>query len=222
MTLSTLPKELRREILNCLAENYDGRKAKIRGLHNLSATCRSFNSLCGHIIFHTYYLDIRNSFINVAFPKGSANKSWNHNTIQTRLAHLRTKSAFVREIYITDQWDFKSPSNAFPTEFIPELLNTLRTLEVITSVHLVTYRHWVAFNTKIDPDLWKWLVDVRPRMLFLNGYFDIPVGEELRPIENLDTLNLHSCTNSIKALIDVSVHMVFFWIWSIDRYCIAT
>jgi hypothetical protein len=217
MTLSTLPKELCHKIVDCLAEDYDGRKAKIRGLHILSATCWSLNSLCGHIIFHTYYLDIRCSFTDVAYPKGSANKSWNIDVIQARLALLQTKSAFVREIHITDRWDFEPPQDSFPTKFIPKLLDTLRMLRVLTSIHLVTYRCFVGFNTTIHPDLWAWIVDARPRMLFLEGYFEIPAGNTLQPIENLDTLSVHSCTNGNKALIDVSsVHMYFFRIWLID------
>lgn len=205
MTLSTFPKELRHEIVAHLAGSYDGRKAKIRGLSNLFATCWSLNSLRGHIIFHTYYLDIWSSFINKVYPEPGSIRFWNHSAIQTRLAHLQTKFAFVCEIYITDVWDWESRQGAFPMAFMPELLCTLRMLGVLTAVHLVTHRYWIGFNAMIDPDLWQWVVDVKPTTFSLDGYFEIPTGVVLQPIENLDKFSLRSCSNANKALIDVSL-----------------
>jgi hypothetical protein len=58
----------------------------------------------------------------------------------------------------------------------------------------------------ISTELWKWVVEVSPTLLFLmDGHFEFPQIEILQPIENLETLALVSCTNAtIKALRDVS------------------
>jgi len=212
-TLSTLSEDLLLEIVNRLVENYDGFKSQIAGLRSLSLTCSFLNFFCGHVIFRTYRLDIRRFRWQAtgAFPKGSITESWDGGAINFRLAHLRSKAPFVREIHITDQGELASgafqvaPSGAmaFPSGFIPELLSTLRMLKGLTSIHLITHSDSQRPNAIIDTDLWNWLLGVGPTGFSLNGHFELPNGKVLQPIENLTMLRLHSCTNANKTLLDV-------------------
>jgi hypothetical protein len=213
--LSTLSEDLCLEIVDRLLENSEGVKNRIAGLRNLSLTSSSLNYFCGYVIFRTYCLDIRRSHWKTTgvYPKGSTTETWDEGAISQRLAHLKEKSPFVREIYITDQGEssyrVSAPSEAvaFHPDFIPELLSTLYLLRGLTAVHLVTHSDPEKPNTILDPKLWKWLHAAGPSTFSLIGHFEVPKGEVLRPIASLDTLRLHSCTNGNKALIDVcSLH----------------
>ena len=205
VTLSTLPSDLSFEILAFLTHNpYDSsRKARISALRNLSLTCSSLNSLCASIIFRTYYLDIRASLSSLY----GAPRNVDDDNIQTRLAHLKSKAPFIREIYITDQGDSKSSIAPFPKSFILELLATLYTLKSLTAVHLRTHDSLDRPNAIISPSIWRWLLEVNPSTLSLIGHFEIPQEDAyvFRPIANIDDLRIHSCTDASKALIDVSV-----------------
>lgn len=211
MPLTALPEELHLEIVDHLANSYQHKnRIDIAGLRNLSTTCAAFNFACAHVIFQTYHLDIRNSVAGLrdkSYPRGSTVHTWDHGAIKVRLAHLQSKAPFVRRIYITDEGDWNSTTNAFPPTFIPELLSTLRMLSAVTEVHLITHSHWVRPNAMIDTDLWKWIVEVGPRKLLLDGHFEIPKGENLQPVKDLSMFGLHSCTNITKRLIHVSLSM---------------
>lgn len=210
-TLSTLPEDPCLEIVDRLLESYDGYKNQIAGLRNLSLACTSLNFLCGRVIFRTYHLDIRRFHWKtiVSYPKGSTTDNWDEGAIKLRLAHLRNKAPFVREIYITDQgetvYHALAPSEAiaFPAKFMPELLSTLRMLKGLTAIHLVTHCNAERPNTVINAELWRWLLEVKPTTLSLTGHFEVPKGEILQPIQNLTMLRVHSSTNANSALIVV-------------------
>jgi hypothetical protein len=216
MTLSALPQELRLKIVDHLTDSCDDddNNSKVAMVRNLSTTCRSLNLTCGHVVFHSYHLDIRDSLSRKMYtrhPSGTYIYSWNHSAIKARLAHLQSKAPFVRKIYITDDGDGYQSSapqdetRPFPPAFIPELLSTLRMLGPLHAVHIVTHDRWDLPNVMMSTELWAWVVEVSPTLFLIDGHFEFPLGEILQPIENLETLGLFSCTNAtIKALCDVS------------------
>jgi hypothetical protein len=216
MTLSALPHELRLKIVHHLTDGCDDDddNSKVAMVRNLSTTCRSLNFTCGHIIFRSYHLDIRDSLsreMHTRHPCGTYIYTWNHSMIKARLAHLQSKAPFVREIFIADDGDgyqSSAPQNEtrpFPPAFIPELLSTLRMLGPLYTVYIVTHDRWDLPNVMISTELWSWVVEVSPTKLFVVGHFEFPLGEVLQPIENLDILGHILCTNgTMKALLDVS------------------
>jgi hypothetical protein len=216
MALSALSKDLRLKIVHHLADSCDSddQSNKAAMVFNLSTTCRSLNYTCGHVIFHTYNLDIRDSLFRTTdarHPSGTYIYSWNHSAIKVRLAHLRSKAPFVRKIHITDDGDVyrssapQDKTRPFPPAFIPELLSTLRMLGPLHTIYFFTHDRWDLPNAMISTELWSWVVDVSPKTLSLLGHFEFPPGE-VELIESLESLALMSCTNAtIKALLDVSL-----------------
>lgn len=143
------------------------------------------------------------------FPPGII-EIWDDASIKLRLAHLRSKASYVRELVITDHgvspWGRMDPDpmpRAFPEEFIPELLDTLRVLHSLTVVHLVTHTSTDSPNPPLSIGIWNWLLDVRPTKFVLSGNFQVADGQISQPIETLDGLEIKSYGVHNKAIVDV-------------------
>jgi hypothetical protein len=209
--LSTLSEDIRYEIVKQLVEpttqlRYPYKKnSHILSFTRLSLTCRSLNATCGIFIFRRYHLDLRRWT-----PLGG-DSEWDIGTINLRLAHLRSKASFVRELFITDEGEraigkdsHTHKPKAFPDEYMSELLATLHVLCNVTAIHLVTHP-----TTLINVDLWNWVVGIRPTTLSLEGYFDKPANQDLALIKHLETLSLHYCVLKTIDLFDVCVLTLF-------------
>jgi hypothetical protein len=211
--LSTLSDDIRHEIVKQLAEptnrsRYLYKKySHISPFISLSSTCRSLNATCGIFIFRRYHLDLRRQKWRERkiYPPGSDSEQWDIGAINLRLAHLQSKALFVRELFITDEGELARGKGsgthkpkAFPSEFMPELLATLRVLCNVTAIHLVTRP-----TTLINVDLWNWVVGVRPTTLSLRGCFVKPTNQDLVLIKHLETLSLHHCVLKTIDLFDV-------------------
>jgi len=192
---ATVPSDIRLEIV-CLAIAMSSAKNHWVECHNLSLVCRSLNETCGPIIFRNYHFDIRIPLwpTKKVYPPGTSISRWDDATIKLRLAHLRSKAPFVREITITDigrnSPEGASVPEAFPPELMSDLLPLLHTLRGVTSVSLVGP---MKSKTLLPIGLWNWLVQTSPRALDFSGKFeiDIPTGQNLEPIENVNRLSVN-------------------------------
>lgn len=212
--LSTVSEDIRYEIVKRLVQSTNRvrypseRNPHVVPFTSLSSTCRSLNATCGIFIFRQYHLDLRRHELGNPrknYPPGSDNSRWDTHAINLRLAHLRSKASFVRELFITDRGDWGRPNDPetrqlkpFPDEFMPELLATLRVLCNVTAIHLIT-----SPTTLINVDLWNWVVDIRPTKLSLEGKFERPANQDLALIKHLETLSLSYCVPKTIDLFDV-------------------
>ena len=217
--LSALSEDIRYEIVKQLAEPTNRfryayeKNPHIRPFTSLSLTCHSLNATCGIFIFRRYHLDLRRHTweSKEIYPPGSGSKQWDMGAINIRLAHLRSKASFVRELFITDEGDHAGDTDnpktfKFPDEFMSELLATLRVLCNVTAMHLVTVTEpTTAVTTPINVDLWNYIVGMRPTKLSLKGSFDKPVDQDLALIKHLETLGLHYCVLKTIDLFNVCV-----------------
>ncbi|GLB36879.1 hypothetical protein LshimejAT787_0311660 [Lyophyllum shimeji] len=198
------PPDVLLEIVNLTANlYYFDRMAECR---RLSLVCRSLNDACGSIIFSRYRLDIRTEpgYRRKVYPPGSPTHEWDEATIKLRLAHLRSKAAFVRELTIVDLAWLRAALDpeAFSPKLMSELIPVLRTLHSVTSFSLIG-----PSNTRISlpMELWDWLVQVSPSELSLHGRFEIdaPAGQDLKAIGGLRKLSLDPYGIHFTPILDV-------------------
>ncbi|TFY50370.1 hypothetical protein EVG20_g11559 [Dentipellis fragilis] len=99
---------------------------------NLALVCKRLYGICGHTLFHTYNLILRNR-------THSAREIWQGDIVRARLAYLRSKAHFVRKLRIIDYGPThdrrkSEPQDELPAEIIPELLHVLKSIPGVVDV----------------------------------------------------------------------------------------
>jgi hypothetical protein len=188
------------------------RNRTICPVRSLALVCRYLNGVAARKLFRTYRLQLREK--REKESEAGRPPSPHHPTcfltgrsllelrsdgtdVEARLAHLRTKAAFVREIRIVDygqsqsEWAVHPPSSnaggAHPKEedgedgapfdlrvaLVSALVNTLDALDGVTSV---VFESTDVFRPAVRlPDgFWQWLARRRPGKVSFDGYFAFP------------------------------------------------
>lgn len=103
----------------------------VRILWPISLTCKILNTVCGHWIFHTYHLSIRNPYwLGPGRPHrdpitGETMLRWNSGAVLQRLDHFRLKAPFIRTLTIADALSGGDEQGFLPKEIIPALIDGL-------------------------------------------------------------------------------------------------
>lgn len=206
--LCDLPLEILLEITERATEptkDSDSRRRSTIG--NLSLVCRYLNGVAARKLFRTYRLQLRekdDSELSGArtaagptcFLTGLSLLELHPDGVdlRARLAHLRKKAAFVREIRIVDygqppavyragcahlkEGDRPPPPPAGGAPFdlalmMPTLIEALDTLDGVTSV---VFESTDVFrpSVRLPDELWRWLSRRKPGKVSFDGYFAFP------------------------------------------------
>ncbi|KAA1475535.1 hypothetical protein DENSPDRAFT_853052 [Dentipellis sp. KUC8613] len=165
----------------------EGSRQRKAAVSRLSLVCKRLNDVCGHILFRSYPLVLRKKVRNSA---NSPLELWNVKVIRSRLRHLRSKAPFVRVLRLIDDVYRSSTSDgpqvSFPPEFVPKLLESLKTLERVVSVEF--YGSYAEESVPFAAALWDWLATVRPTTLAFEGIFTFP--KDLQQIDGVEELTM--------------------------------
>ena len=185
----------------------------INNINSLSLVCRYLNGVTARKLFRTYRLQLREK--DDVPDEGAQTRSTRSTPtptcfltgrsllelhpdgvdVRARLAHLRTKAAFVREIRIVDYGqpvcscgdyhhlkDSEGDAGLGPPPpapfdllgaLVPALVETLDALDGVTSV---VFESTDVFRPPVRlPDgLWQWLSRRKPGKVSFDGYFAFP------------------------------------------------